>query len=151
MTITRTLAAAAILACAGIGCASSTENPAERPAASPAGADDFSGTYTVTYDDGLVRTWTATSCGPGCAEVEQIPNPFRAQARLRGNQWTMESSSPTGIVCHDDDSLHPGTSTWTWDAVTLRGSYQVKPDIDAACGYQVGEVFDDNPFSLKKS
>ena len=54
-------------------------------------------------------------------------------------------------MCGDDNSIHPGTQTWTWDAATLRGSYHVKPDVDAACGYRAGEVFDENPFSLKKS
>jgi len=156
VTITRTLAAAVVLAGAAVGCASSTEgrpakSPAESPISSPTNADDFSGTYTVSFDDGLVRTWTATSCGRGCADVEQTPNPFdvKAQARSSGDQWTIEFSSPTGVVC-DDNSLHAGTQTWTWDAGTLRGSYHVKQDV-AACGDAAGDVFDEHSFSLAKS
>jgi hypothetical protein len=155
VTITRTLAVAVILAGAAIGCTSSTEDGATTdPAASPTDsteADDLSGTYTVTFDDGLVRTWTANPCGHGCADVEQTPNPFdvKAQARLSGRQWTIEFSSPTGVVC-DDDSLHPGTQTWTWDAGTSRGSYRVEQDVDA-CGDPAGDVFDEHSFSLTKS
>lgn len=141
MTIARTLSAAVILAGA-VGCTSSTEITQ----AGPAAAGNFSGTYTVKYEDGLVRTWTATSCGPGCSEVEQTPNPFKARAQLSGNTWTIEFSSPQEVEC-EDHSVHPGTSNWTWDAATLRGVFRVKQDI-STCGDPAGEFFDENPFSL---
>src|ERR1700735_3282552 len=112
--ITRTLGAALILLSAGVGCASSTEGRASKgsagsPTSSSTNPDDFSGTHTVTYDDGLSETWTATSGDSGCAEVEQLPHPFtaKAQARLNGDQWTMEVSSRTETDC-GDGTFFPG-------------------------------------------
>jgi hypothetical protein len=153
---TSTLAAALILTGAAVGCASSTEgrsggSPTSSPASSPTDPDDFSGTYNVTYDDGLSRTWTATSCGPGCADVEQLPKPFgaKAQARLNGAQWTIEVSSPTETDC-GDGTLFAGITTWTWNALTQKGSSHTKQTVDA-CGDPAGDVFDEHSFSLTKS
>ena len=155
-TFTRTFAAACIVAVAAVGCASSTEGrntdvSTESPTSGSANPDDLSGTYTVTYDDGLVRTWTATSCGQGCADVEQTPKPFgaKAKARLNDNQWTIEVSSPTETECGDGTKF-PGITTWTWDASTQKGSSRTEQIVDA-CGDPAGDVFDEHSFSLTKS
>jgi hypothetical protein len=56
MNVTGGLAAAAVFAGAAIGFAS------------PARADDFSGTF-VPNGPGLQSTWVVTSCGPDCARI----------------------------------------------------------------------------------
>jgi hypothetical protein len=159
-TFISALAAALVLISAAVGCTRSTEgasNPASVESSTsiavspPTDPNEFSGTYTVTYDDGLVRTWRATSCGPGCADVEQTSKPFdsKAQARLSGHQWTMSFSSPTETDC-GDGNLFPGIATWTWDAVSLRGSSHSQQTVDA-CGDPAGDVFDEHSFTLTKA
>jgi hypothetical protein len=156
VTTTLTLAAAGILTGAAVGCASTTQgHPTTGAAASPAGSQsgvlEFSGTYTVTFDDGLERTWTATPCGRGCADIEQTPKPFgaKAQARSNGDLWILNVSSPTEVVC-DDNSLHQGISTWRWDPETLEGTFHTQQTVDA-CGDPAGDVFDEHDFTLAES
>ena len=137
MTITRGLPAALIIATgvaigsAGIGWAGGGPTPVvpvpPDPTA-PTTGGQFEGVYNLQYTRAsgqvLSGTWTATSCGPGCADVAALVDilvPYSGTARLNGNQWVMTIDRPDAVICPDERRL-PGTTTYTWDSTTLAGS-----------------------------
>ena len=99
--------------------------------ASPASADDFSGTYTGAPKADGTDTWTVTPCGPGCADVTSLI-PYTAQAHLANGQWTMTAVESGGAACRGG-GVGPTDSIWIWDAATLAGTYDAKTR-DGACG-----------------
>jgi hypothetical protein len=132
MTITRGIAAAAMLAGLAVGTAST------------AWADTtMSGHYIVTNTSpqtGQSQTndWYATPCGDGCANVAVTPGgPAGWQARLVNGQWTMDVNGgnahcPDGTVVPNATSNH-----FTWDANTLAGTVETTGNAPA-CGNSAG-------------
>lgn len=132
MTITRGIAAAAMLAGLAVGTASA------------AWAETMmSGHYTRTETNpqtGQSETddWYATSCGDGCASLASTPGgPDLSQAELVNGQWTMDSavhtlSCPDGTVVPNAVSAH-----YMWDPNTLAGTVQVIYNVPA-CGNPAG-------------
>ena len=102
--------------------------------ATPSETGKFSGTYDVVYSDGDTYVWIVTSCGSGCAGVSQQPrdgiaSDIQGTAHLNGGQWVLEVSRPDAIECSGGDR-HPGTSTFSWDAATLKGSFESRQSVD---------------------
>jgi len=136
MTITRGLAAAAILA----GLAVAT--------AGPAGADpqnQMSGHYietTTTPSTGQSSTndWRFTPCGDGCASGAS--GAVTGQARLVNGRWTMDLTEDW--VCPDGSRGLGALSThYTWDPNTLAGTVQNTTKVPA-CGYSAGQQWTNN-------
>jgi hypothetical protein len=93
----RAFAAMAVIPCAAIGFAS------------PAQADNFSGTYIRT-GSGEQSTWVVTPCGPGCAHVSDSDG-WSADAHLVGGLWTLTVDLPNATICNNDGTA-PGTLTY---------------------------------------
>ena len=141
----------------GTACGSSGSDaaPSETSAApmaaptssAPAGPADFSGVYKVAYEDGAVDTWSAKSCGPGCADVNQqmiglVPSTINGQAHREGMTWKFVVSRFDAVVC-DDGATIDGTSAWTWDATTLEGSLtstQMFDGCDKPAGFETEKL-----------
>jgi hypothetical protein len=101
MTITRGVAAVAVLAGAAIGLAS------------PASADPVDGPYTATMldgggikENGSTTTFTLTSCGPDCINMNTGSAAF--DLHRQGNLWT---------ATFGDEGPQP--CTWTLDNTSL--------------------------------
>jgi hypothetical protein len=130
MTITRGIAAAAMLAGLAVGTAST------------AWADTtMSGHYIVTNTDkgySVTNDWYVTPCGDGCANVAVTPGgPAGSQARLDNGQWTMDINGgnahcPDGTVVPNANSNH-----YTWDPNTLAGTVETTLNVPA-CGGPAG-------------
>lgn len=93
--------------------------------ASPAAADDFSGTYRYDHNGPSTwSTWTVTPCGPGCADVAATGGagwaPYGGRARMEGGRWTMVSPWPDAGDC--DGTPLVASRTLSLDAATLAGS-----------------------------
>jgi hypothetical protein len=93
--------------------------------ASPARADDFSGTYSLSLRGapGEGTSWTAHStCQPSGSCVAHITSStgWGADAQLAGDRWTMMVARPDGQSC-PDGTRHAELQIWTWDAATLSG------------------------------
>lgn len=133
MTITRGLAAAAMLTGLAVGTAST------------AWADTtMSGHYimTETYKDGrpVTNDWNFTPCGDGCASLVSNGIPV-GQARLVNGQWT--SPEAAGDIHCPDGTVVPNASSahMVWDPNTLAGTDQITltvPACGAPAGYQYG-------------
>ena len=131
MTITRGIAAAAMLAGLAVGTASA------------AWADTtMSGRYirTETSQTGQSETadWYATPCGDGCASIASTPGgPAISQARLANGQWTLTSSSHR-LECPDGTVVPNAVNAYyTWDPNTLAGTVQII-SIGPACNIPAG-------------
>ena len=142
MRITRGLAPAIIVA--GVGAVGF---------ASPAWADDFSGTYKADYGHGNTSTWTVTPCDGEsfipCAHVAESGSPlapWNADAALSVGSWTLFVDRPDAIPCSDGSS-HPGRATYSWNAVTLSGSVSVYDN--KVCGDKARTLY--APFTLTKT
>jgi len=132
MTITRGVAAAAMLAGLAIG------------AASTAWAETtLSGHYIRIETDPQTgqsanEDWYVTPCGDGCVLLASTPDgPAHSQAQLVNGQWTLDSTGgsvacPDGTVVPDAVSDH-----YTWDPKTLAGTVQVSYQVPA-CGHPAG-------------
>jgi hypothetical protein len=121
--------------------------------ASPAWADDVSGTYTIDYGRGNTATWTVTPCDGEsfipCARVAESGAPlapWSAQAALSVGSWTLFVDRPDAIPCNDG-SNHAGRATYSWNAVTLSGSVSVYDD--KVCGDEAHTLY--APFTLTKT
>jgi hypothetical protein len=130
MTITRGIAAAAMLAGLAIGTAST------------AWADTtMSGHYVVTETASgnapVTNDWYFTPCGGGCASVANKSGPI-GQAHLVNGQWTMDGIQ-TGETCLDGSFTGPGTTSthYTWDPKTLTGTIQMTDKVPN-CGNPAG-------------
>ena len=132
MTITRGIAAAAMLAGWAVGTASA------------AWADTtMSGHYIrieTNPQSGQSATddWYATPCGDGCASLASTPGgPAQSQARLVNGQWTMDSTV-SALRCPDGTVVANAVSArYTWDPNTLAGTVQVTYNVPA-CGNPAG-------------
>lgn len=136
MSVTRTIAVAALIAGVAIGTASTAR------------ADQtMSGHYvkTETTQEGALQSttydWYFSPCGDGCANATVNGTP--GQAHLVNGQWTMDF--PVGNVTCADGTFHPASRTahYTWDPDTLAGTAQVTATA-AVCGLPVGYTFIDN-------
>jgi hypothetical protein len=99
--------------------------------ATPAWADDFSGTYTINTDDGNAATWVVTPCDGDfgqqpfvqCVHVTETGGAgeqWEADAHWQVGWWTTFVERPDAIVC-DDGRTFPGSVGYSWDAATLSG------------------------------
>jgi hypothetical protein len=110
MKISWGLAAAAIFAASGLCFAS------------PAQADDFSGTYIRTgpgTPSAWQSTWLVTPCGPGCAHVADSSG-WGVDAHMTNGRWTFSVDRPDATRCLND-GWAPGTALYSVDAVRLDG------------------------------
>ena len=107
MNVTGGLAAAAVFAGAVIGFAS------------PARADDFSGTF-VPNGPGLQTTWVVTSCGPDCARIADRTG-WTVDAHPWDGLWRFVVDLPDGTKCNND-GVAPGTVTFKVDASRQEGT-----------------------------
>ncbi len=131
MTITRGLAAAAMLAGLAVGTAGT------------AWADTtMSGDYimTETSEGGRPATndWNFTPCGDGCASLVSNGIPV-GQARLVNEQWTSPEAAGD-IRCPDGTVVaHASSAHMVWDPNTLAGIDEITlivPACGAPAGYQ---------------
>jgi hypothetical protein len=88
--------------------------------ASPAHADDFSGTF-IPNGPGLNSTWTVTSCGPDCAHIVDSSG-WSADARPWGGVWRFVVNLPDGTRCNNDGTV-PGTIVFKVDAPRQEGTF----------------------------
>jgi hypothetical protein len=121
MKISRGLAAAAIFG-AGAVCL-----------ASPARADNFSGTYILT-GPGTESTWFVTPCGPGCTHVADSSG-WSADAHIINGRWTFSVDRPDATKCLND-GWAPGIANYSVDAARLDG--WVVTTKTAPCALQAG-------------
>jgi hypothetical protein len=116
MKFHRELSSALTFACVGVGLAS--------PAlADPPAPGIWQGTYTyagpaVASGPGITRTWIATSCGTGCAQIQVSPvagqGGFSAEAQLGYGGWALTHQNvPDAVVCNDGHR-GVGNITYRW-------------------------------------
>ncbi len=118
------LAAAAVLAGAAVGFAS------------PAQADDFSGTF-IPNGPGMNSTWVVTSCGQGCARISDSSG-WSADAHPWAGVWRFVVVLPDGTKCNNDGVL-PGTVTFKVDAPRQEGTMlTTDPSSDCQWGLAPG-------------
>jgi hypothetical protein len=131
MTVTRGIAAGAMLAGLALGTASTAW--ADPPT--------MSGHYinTQTYPDGtqITSDWYVTPCGDGCISVALgNPNQGPAQGHLVDGQWTFDTVE--SITCVDGAKFPNAISVHrVWDPVTLAGTLQSTNTVPV-CGRPVG-------------
>jgi hypothetical protein len=133
MTVSRTLAAALVAAGFSLGFAS------------PAWADNLSGTYSLNLSGapGGHTSWVATStCPPAAGCVAHIisSSGWSGEAQLVGDHWTMTVSRPDGQSC-PDGTRHSEVQTWSWDATTLAGQVSGVSTDPAACPQSAPDSF----------
>lgn len=116
--------------------------------ASPAVADDFSGTYSLNLiGAGATTSWsTRTECSTSNVCVAHVTSSagWSGDATLSGNRWTMTVARADGHSC-PDGTRHAELQTWSWDATTLDGQVSGVSTDNAAC--PVGQADD---FALTK-
>jgi hypothetical protein len=113
--------------------------------ASPAWADDFSGTYSLNLSGapGAHASWTANStCPPsgGCVAHITSSTGWSADAQLTGDRWTMTVDRPDGQHC-PDGTRHSELQTWTWDATALTGQVSGVSTDHTACPMSPPDAF----------
>jgi hypothetical protein len=98
--------------------------------ASPASADDFSGTYKIDYG-GDTATWTVTPCDDeafvSCVHVAESGSklaPWQSDAFWSVGSWSLFAERPDVLVCSDGTN-HPARATYALDAVTLTGNISI--------------------------
>jgi hypothetical protein len=135
MTVTRVIAAAAMLAGLAIGTASTAW-----------AAPTMSGHYVMTDTDPVsgqstTNDWYFTPCGDGCASLG-FKGRSPEQARLVSGQWTLDSTGDT--TCSDGTHVPDAYSDhFTWDPNTLAGKVRITARV-AECGNPAGSTFTDN-------
>ena len=138
MTITRGMAAAAMLAGLAVGTASAAwadTTLSGHYVETETGAESG---QSITYD------WYATSCGDGCASLEFTPGgPIQSQAQLVKGQWILDTTGaplrcPDGSVVPNAVSEH-----YTVDSNTLAGTVQLTYEVPA-CGNPAGHTQTNN-------
>jgi hypothetical protein len=152
MTVTRPIAATAMLAGLAVGAASTAwadpQDPHDRT------RNQMSGHYIGTATDPVggkstTDDWYFTPCGDGCASAALQPGGQPVgQARLVNGQWTIDTTSAS--VCADGSQVpHAESSHYTWDPNTLAGTAQ-NTLTAPACGHPAGFQFTNN-FQLKQA
>jgi hypothetical protein len=135
MTITRRLAAAAILAGVAVGTASTAL--ADQPTMSGHYVKTASAVSAPPGTPPTTSDWYATPCGDGCASISD-PGGVLGQAQLVNGQWTMDAT--TNAQCVDGSQVPSALSVhYTWDPNTLAGSSQTTakvPECGQSPGYQ---------------
>jgi hypothetical protein len=143
MTITRGIAAAAMLAGLGVG----ETGPAWADPQDPGNQsrNQMSGHYIHTETNpqtGKVvnSDWYATPCGAGCAQIKTPLGIY--QARLANGQWAMDADASSAC---DDGSTAANADTvhYTWDPNTLAGTSRWT-DKFAVCGNSVPQSWTNN-------
>ena len=125
MRIVRSVAATALMGATAIGLAG------------PAGAEELtSGLYGVvrsgvTAPGNMASVWTVKRCGPVCAQIVG-ENGVTWNSRLENGQWVASLHQATAVDCRNGYSA-PGTSVFSLDAQTLRGTIVSTSD-GPACG-----------------
>ena len=124
MNVTTGIAAAVVLAGAAVGLAS------------PAQADDFSGTF-IPNGPGMDSTWVVTPCGADCARISDSTG-WSADAHPWAGFWRFVVDLPNGTKCNNDGVL-PGTVTFKVDAARREGtSVATNPSSDCRWGLAPG-------------
>ena len=123
MTITRGLAAGAMLAGLALGLAA------------PVSADPLNGHYieTETYPDGhqINSDWYFTPCGDGCSDIGHL-----GQAHLVNGRWTLDGHG--GVSCEQGGDIPKAIHyVYSWDPNSLAGTVQITNNVDA-CGNPQG-------------
>jgi hypothetical protein len=118
MNVTAGFAAAAIFAGAAVG------------VASPARADDFSGTY-IPNGPGLHSTWVVTPCGSDCAHIADSTG-WGVDAHPFDGLWRFVVDLPDGTKCNNDGTA-PGTVTFKVDAPRQQGTFLNATTAPAPC------------------
>ena len=121
--------------------------------ASPAWADDFSGTYTIDYGEST-GTWTVIPCEDDapfvqCVHVSEFGTPlapWQADAHWSVGSWSLFVERPDVLECGDGTS-HPARATYSLDAATLSGYISIFDD--AVCGDEPRTLY--APISLTKT
>jgi hypothetical protein len=143
MTVTRAVAATAMLAGLAVGTASTAwASPSDR-------TPQMSGHYveTDTAQNGQTTTgdWYFTPCGDGCASAANTPGGRSLQVQLVGGKWTMDTTDPA--QCPDGTQVPNALRTRaTWDPKTLAGT-GVSSYIVSACGQPAG--LQQRPFTIQ--
>jgi hypothetical protein len=134
MTVTRAMAATAMLAGLAVSPASTAwAGPSDR-------TPQMSGHYieTDTSENGQTTTsdWYFTPCGDGCASAANTPGGRSLQVQLVGGKWKMDTTDPA--QCPDGTQVPNALRTRaTWDSKTLEGT-GVSTYIVPACGQPAG-------------
>jgi hypothetical protein len=106
--------------------------------ASPASADDLSGTYALNLlgaSPGPPTTWIASStcaASGGCVAHITSSSGWSGDAQLAGDRWTMTVLRPDGQSC-PGGTRHSEMQTWSWDAAALSGQVSGVSTDPAAC------------------
>jgi hypothetical protein len=128
MRIVRLAAATALLGATAIGLAG------------PAGAEELtSGLYGIVRSGvhapgNTASVWTVKRCGTDCAQIVS-DNGVTWDARLESGRWVASLHQATAVDCRNGYSA-PGTSVFSLDAQTLRGTIVSTSD-GPACGSPV--------------
>ena len=98
--------------------------------------DDFSGMYSVVRSGisspgNADKMWSVIPCGSGCVDVVS-DNGVTYRAHLANGRWTASLHRPDAVDCRNGYSA-PGTSEFSLDAATLRGTIIGTSD-GPACG-----------------
>jgi hypothetical protein len=109
--------------------------------AGPAWAEDLTpGKYTVIVSGGIApgmaagntaAMWTVNRCGSDCAQVIG-ENAVTWDVHLADGRWTGSVKRPDAVDCKNGTAA-PGTSEFSLDAVTLRGTV-ISTSEGPACG-----------------
>lgn len=128
MTITRGIAAAAMLAGLAVGTAGTVW-------ADTTMSGHYIWTSTNPQGNSSHGDFYFTPCGDGCASVASTPGgPAVGQAKLVNGQWTMDGT--WSYRCGDGTS-NPQPYHDAWDQNTLAGTETITPSA-SACGAPAG-------------
>jgi hypothetical protein len=141
MSVTRAIAATAMLAGLAVGAAgpvwADPQDPHDRTKNQMSG--HYIKTETAVNGQSTTQDWYFTPCGDECASFAATPGGQPAgQARVVNGQWTLDIT--TDAACFDG-SLVPNAefSHYTWDSNTLAGTAQFTlkaPACGRPAGYQ---------------
>jgi hypothetical protein len=123
-----------------------------RPGSELVASGQLGGAYTYKSSSGTEATWTITPSGPGSVNVASAGGrkaPFYGTAQLNGQTWTMVVHRPDVVKHRRSGDTGSGTTTFTWDAITLEGKVAARSD-EGALGRPARQL-NTNKFTLTKS